>query len=266
MNQELYNQLLGAAAVMVEAQKCDKAIQQRYSQINNLEYELKIQDEKVKDSKGSFHALTAWGVVLMILGFGNGGMFTFGILAVGLEEGLMEILLDPTVIPLCFFIIILFVLGIVGLSMRNIARIKRKKYIEKLKKESEENKIKIQSKIKKLEAEIEKIKDGLRKFGEENEYLLAFLPVKYRWPDAINFMLQAVENLRADSLKEVINLYEQELHLLEQERILNNNALMQQRYNESILQMAETINYNQERINSNLKFVQTLQLLDIFDD
>ena len=114
--------------------------------------------------------------------------------------------------------------------------------------------------------EVEIIKDGLRKFGEENEYLMEFLPVKYRWPDAIYFMLQAVENLRADSLKEVINLYEQELHLLEQERILNNNALMQQRYNESLQQMMQVIDANQQQINSNLKFVQTLQFLNLFDD
>ena len=257
MNQELYNQLLGAAAVMAEVKKCDEAIQKRYSQINYSEDQINDQEKIIKNAKHSYHAMTAWGVVLMIVGFGNAGILLLAIL---------EVLSDPAAVPFIVFVVIFFILGIFGLFMRNMARVKRKKYIKKIQKGCDEAKKMYQARIKKLEEEVETIKNGLKKFGEENEYLMEFLPVKYRWPDAIYFMLQAVENLRADSLKEVINLYEQELHLLEQERILNNNALMQQRYNESLEQMMQIVDANQQQINSNLKFVQTLQILSLFDD
>lgn len=49
-------------------------------------------------------------------------------------------------------------------------------------------------------------------------HIIAYFPQKYRNPQAINFILDCATDGRADSLKEALNLYEQHLYMLRQER------------------------------------------------
>lgn len=56
-------------------------------------------------------------------------------------------------------------------------------------------------------------------FKTHNSRFVQFLPQKYRNMTATQWMANAVANRRADTLKEVINLYEEQLHRWEMENI-----------------------------------------------
>ena len=51
---------------------------------------------------------------------------------------------------------------------------------------------------------------------------LSEVPIKYHNCDAINWMIDALRDKRADTLKEVINLYEEECYRREKIKAINN--------------------------------------------
>jgi hypothetical protein len=46
----------------------------------------------------------------------------------------------------------------------------------------------------------------------EKKEIISIIPEKYRYPLAVNFFAEVLENGRADSMKEAMNLYEEQLH------------------------------------------------------
>lgn len=251
MNQELYNQFLNAAVIMVEAQRCDKLLNECYDYIELNEDMIKEKKYKMDNSKSAYRKTRVWGLILMIAGpvlalstCGEKGMEGIGV----------------------FF----FIHSFVGVFLFMLGRIKRQKYMKQAKKDYEETKEFAEQEIKEELSKVDEIKAGLREYANKNEHLIAFLPSNYRNPNAINFMLNAIKNLRANTLTDVINLYEQELHLLEQERLLKEvvqtQQQLQEQYYYSMLEIADTIRNNQDQINSNLRTIQTLQFLNMFND
>ena len=267
MNEQLYNQFLDAASVMIGVQKFDEAINTKTDEWSDKCGELLDAQDRAKSANKSYGKWTGWGVFFMIFGFVNALLYSaavviavFGAILEGTSFYLVEI------IPLMLVVGFLFFVGFLGMCLFVAARIKRKKRVKKAKKECAVAEVEIQAQIDKIEEEIEYIKGHLREFADENEHLIQFLPSSYRNPHAIGFMLKAIENLRANTLTDVINLYEQELHFLEQRSILQNNAEMQRIHNENMLYAMETINRNQERMNSNLQFIQAMQIINMLDD
>lgn len=270
MNQQLYNQFVDAASMMVVAQKFDVAIQKKMDEWSN--YGILISDAKKKADRAhkSYGKWTGWGVFFTIFGFVNsflillsGGATTLEFIVAGRGFTESDML---GMIGVGLIIIGLFIMGIIGLCLIGTARRKRKKFKKKAMQEFQDVEARIEPLMDEVEKQIDRLKDRLRQYAEENDHLIRFLPSSYRNPQAIGFMMKAVENLRADNLTDVINLYEQELHYLEQERILSNSAEMQRLHNESMLYAMDSINRNQERINSNLQFMQAMQFINMLDD
>lgn len=107
-------------------------------------------------------------------------------------------------------------------------------------------------KIKELEEEAEEIK-------KKYESIISVLPVNYRNFNAASYMLDAIINTRADTLKEAINLYEQALHNWRMEKLLENHIKMNEinaKYASSAL---SEIQRNQNRIVSELRNVESMQ-------
>ncbi len=246
MNNQLHNQLLDAASLMVFAQKIDAAIQSRTERWNDYAFSIADAKAEVDNAHKLYGKRTGWGVFLTIFGFVN------------------------FLSTLRFSISIVFLLlGILGIYFIVSARAKRKIYKNKAMKEYQRVEAEITPLMDEIEKNIDELRNTLRRYANENDYLINFLPSCYRNPDAIGFMLRAVENYRANTLTDVINLYEQELHYREQERIMNNlnSAIQEQnRQNENILYAMDSISRNQERMNSNLQFVQAMQFINMLDD
>ena len=281
MNQQLYNQLLGVASVIVGAQKFDEARAAKRNEWETLSNRLIDADKKVKNAHRSYGKWTGWGVFMMIFGFGNlllaGGtslVYALPIIIETFVDGLFTIEnLEGADISIlhAFFLTALILLAFACIAFLGIiffvfARIKRKKYKKKAIKEHEALEAELLPKMDKIEKEIAQIQARLEQFVKGNEARYQFLPSNYRNHHAVGFMLKAVENLRADTLRDVINLYEHELHMLEQERILQDAAEMQRIQNASMLYTMESIERNQKRMNSNLEFMQAMQFISMMDD
>ena len=159
--------------------------------------------------------------------------------------------------------VVIFLIGFVAFFGALITLIVLKKSTTK---SGNAKKDRCKSRYNELEEEIQELLKQKNTYIEKTERYVSFLPSCYRNPQAIGFMLQSVTNLRADTLKEVINLYEHELHMLEQERILNNVAEMQRIQNENTMYALNAIQQNQERINSNLRDIHTWQIFSTFSD
>lgn len=66
--------------------------------------------------------------------------------------------------------------------------------------------------IQKIRQQICEIEDERDRFLNEHAYVLDFLPEDYREVMAVGYIEECIRNLRADTLKEAINLYEEQKH------------------------------------------------------
>lgn len=100
----------------------------------------------------------------------------------------------------------------------------------------------------------EKIKEitvALNDFIDENTDISAKIPPDYRNFPATSYMANAIRNCRANTLKEAINLYEEELHKM---KMLDN----QMKTNNQIYDLC----IMQAKMNSEIKSMQRLQMFD----
>lgn len=258
MNQELYDQLLNGGLVALYREKRKKDILQVNDRVRASEGALAKKKASIGDNPYSFRK--GFGIFLSIAG----GLFfaaflfsnTFNLIK---DSSWLITMIDEdpgdfiTNLILCIASGIAFFTG-VGLIVS--AKKLRKKYVIKTKEEYKAEEEKYTDLLKKSTEELNGITAEINEFNANHGHFLDFLPEKYRSIEAIGFMLEAVYNLRADTLKEVINLYEAELRD-------RNIARMQQLQNERMLYAMSQINDNQERINSTLQEIKTLQFVDI---
>ncbi len=267
MNQQLYNQLVDAASVMVGVQEFDEAITRKTDEWARMGGVLFDTKDKVKEAHKSYGKWTGWGIFFLIFGLGNALLFLISIIFVAAEYIIDGDYFDIS--EMSPFIVLMIIFGLIafgGICLIISASAKRKHYVKKVTKEVSIAEVELQQEIDKIENDIEKLREGLQKFADENRHFLDFLPSNYRNPQAIGFMLRAIENLRADTLTDVINLYEQELHFMEQRRILEDTAEMQRIHNENMKYAMESINRNQERTNANLNVIQAMQFISMLSD
>ena len=267
MNQELYNQLVDGASVIVAVQKMEAAINAKKDRWADLCVDYSEGEENIKKAKGSYGKWKGWGIFMSIFGFGNALLLVFAIISATLDS--LEGGVDFSIWEIIPFIVItvgFVAFGLLGLLLSAVAAAKRRKRVKKATKECKGIQDAAQAKIDKMESEIDRLEASMRKYILDNQHRLAFLPSDYRNAYAIGFMIKALENMRADTLKELVNLYEQELHFLEQERIMNNSAEMQRIHNENMRYAMDTIQRNQERMRSDIQFMQVMQAINMMDD
>ena len=112
-------------------------------------------------------------------------------------------------------------------------------------------------KIEKLEKNISEIVEAGEKFAEKNGHVLKFLPNQYRNLQATSYMLMAVKNGRADTLKEAINLYEEQLHRWRLEDAARQSAEAQ----EYLALAVEELSARQAETNDHLRSIEFMQYM-----
>ena len=107
--------------------------------------------------------------------------------------------------------------------------------------------------------ELRMLKQAWDSYANENWRYVEFLPEDYQHTHAVGYMLKAVKNQRADSLKEAINLYYQEFESM--------TAIEQQRMmNEDLLYVLEEMNESIERNNDMIVGAQLAQAIYMFGE
>lgn len=99
----------------------------------------------------------------------------------------------------------------------------------------------------------------LEVFQNSNRHVVEFLPAKYRNLEATQYMAYAVGNRRADSLKEVINLYELQLHRWEMERLSQQAVYQNMQLQNSLDRLAE----QQADTNRQLRNIEDLEFYSL---
>lgn len=125
--------------------------------------------------------------------------------------------------------------------------------------------ITLDDRINPLKEEIAQIDTILSECSEIMDTCLKFIPSKYRNLHAVAFMYEAVDNRRADTLKEVINLYEAHLSDLESKHAMQAAARMQQEQLASINELMQQMSDSQERMADDVNQMKLMQLYEKYN-
>lgn len=247
MNVELYNQLIGAACIMMYKKSClDKVAKYKSEMESNrmlLGTSKKIKDEweakrKAGVKTGSIIAFLCFLIVVPCL-------FAWG----------------ETLGGLVFFGAVLFISALVAIInaiiMVNKLPKMQKEYNTKCETCKKEN--------KELLAKSSEIIDQLDNMWASCPELYDFLPEKYQELYAVLFMLDAVKSLRVDTLKEAINLWEAELKWMAEQQQKRQFEAIRQRQNAQMMAALSEIESNQEQLNSNLRDIKVMQYIDYYN-
>lgn len=104
--------------------------------------------------------------------------------------------------------------------------------------------------------DIDKLSQEEKTLWKENQRFLDFLPEKYRSEIAVTYMMLAVKNCRADTLKEAINLFENACDQWRIEKILADTAKMNRLQYEHMAQATREIEQNQEKLHYELQCIR----------
>ncbi len=253
MNESLSAQLKQAAFVLMhkllnEAKIAElkKRISDKEKEIEDLRWNIdNIKKPSKSNSVGLFCASVCWLIFTIIATIFWGGIYAF---------------VECSIFTLLHYFIFIRSSSNYKKKLKNYleSETENKASIEKIEKELP--KIKEETQI-----EIEKTEKILNECFEEGKQFLDFLPQKYRNADAVCFMFEAVENCRADTLKEAINLYENELRYRKEqgEKILA--AEQQAAYLQNLQSILQDIGENQDAINNNLTEIKTMQFFDMIN-
>ena len=166
-------------------------------------------------------------------------------------------------------ILIAFIISASVLTVSIIARIRTKRaqddyyYTAPLEYERAKHDV-IEPAIKKLEEQIAQAEQEANEIWEQHKSLLDFLSENYRTLDAIGFMLKSVKDFGADTLERAKLLYQEELRHREQMGAIAQQNMLQQRQMQSMNDALIGIQQNQQLIHDDLKSIQTLQALDFY--
>ena len=250
MNQTLYEQLLNSAMMLLHREKMNKKIKECQREIQNYNANLDVIAQKIYRKPDGYYAKKGWGIFFLILCLvGNISLFSSGI--------------D---IRLCILLAIIWntILIALACSFLLLAQKSRKKYDSATQREYETTKQEIiDPAIKKNNEKIKKIEEDLAWFWELHKSLIEFLPEKYQTLDAVAFMLESVKNLRANTLTDVINLYEEECRWRITQATITQQAMLQQLQSQRLNDTLREIEQNQQNLHSDLQSIQTMQLFDM---
>lgn len=255
MNKELYDKLICAALLLIGMQKEDEKIAKTKGEIDNLNYQLIKAKENTKSKPRGYIAKKVWGIILTSVFGLNYFIFTIGILSADHALELKDTI--PPFIPITGFTII-------GILLLISARKKRLKHQAKCIKEYEELQKTTAEKIEELNNEIEYISEKKEIFYSLHKDVIEFLPQKYHTLDAVGFMLESVQNLRADTLTDVINLYEDEIRWRKTQTAIAQQNLIRENYARQLNNIMSQIEKNQQDLHSDLQNIQIMQMYNTF--
>ena len=216
MNQQLYQQLQKAGDVLLTVICYNAKLKDLNDQMNANRAKVVQAEKSIKEQRPNWYYTRILGGILFLF-LSAVFVFAFGITFITEFDLFMsDLATDPMSIILA---IIIFLLACILLPLSLLAIISafvsKKKLIKRAKKEYEELKVTTAERNLELSNEYNTRKQDREQYASENWHHLDFLPKPYQNAHAVAFMLDAVHNLRADTLKEAINLYEQELKHIE---------------------------------------------------
>ena len=230
MNQQLYDQLIAAGQVLMkqheEIERCVKI------RMNIKKIKLETEDI-LKKKKVEYKARFVVGAILAGLFF-LPAFFFLGM--IGSYESV------NSMFSTFFFTGLPCLIGVALLASIPMSKFTLAKKVEA---EYQATKEINDRNIVKLEVEIQKIQEDLKEYMRQNQHKLSFIPEDYQDIQAVSFMIRVVHNLRADSLKEALNLYD--LELKHQQTLAV--AEQQRAQNENLMTAIKMVNARQEQIN-----------------
>ena len=263
MNEQLWQQLLDAGEVLVYREQVMSEIDRMYAEIEDNNNAIEVARKKTKLMPKYFIPLMILSVVILYYGIpmfiASLAMPIIGIITMEVSDVIISAISG---IILSIISLVIISIGITILVVTIVWFLMRKKRAKHKYKRIKADNEKMNSEITEV---IEKLKEDAISYLEGNIYKIEFLPVDYQTADAAGFMLQAVKNLRADSLKEAINLYAEELKhresmaAAERQRIQNEEMM----YAMQMLNMnMENMTSSQERTNRTLNDINFIQTMD----
>ncbi len=193
MNKELLNQLSDATEFLDGLQQRTSSLKVKKAKIKDLNAAISRKKEALDEFKAKADTGTDLFTTSEILKFYLPSILSF----------------------LFFWPIVLFVFIFQHRKFKKVKEAKRQEMLNSYpvkEKEYSDFKEECNAKIADIQAEIDETSKEANCFIAENGHYVAFLPQKYRLnPHAVEYMCSLVSNMRADTLKEAINLYESEL-------------------------------------------------------
>lgn len=127
-------------------------------------------------------------------------------------------------------------------------------------------------KLNDLNAQLQDLRAYQQELAQEQAAsTLSLLPPKYTYLEAIDFFIDVIVNLRADSMKEAVNLYEEHLHRQRMEDAQNKLAEQQdkmlqlQRENQAILnsisQSTQSADLSVRRVGADVQTLEALAMI-----
>ena len=203
MNLPLYQQLQKAGDVLLTVICYNAKLKDLNDEINQNHAKVVQAEKDIKEQRPTLYGTRIGCGSLLLLP-------AIGWLVAGIVIFIIE--LEPVML-------VVAALGCITLPLSLLAIISailsKKKLIKRAKKEYENLRAATSERNCELSNEYNKRKQDRDQYTNENWHHLDFLPKPYQNAHAVAFMLDAVHNLRADTLKEAINLYEQELKHME---------------------------------------------------
>ena len=199
MDKELYSNLATAVEYFQYGEKFEELVAIEENKIQSAKDEFYRQKNKGSVFFYIFYALFILGIFVSVVGF------IVSLVYLKQYNGS-----DPIAIKVYRTMAVVFLLmGIFSVFMVIVLHIKDKIHEAKFTKIYQKT---VQPKIDAAEAEIANVENLVNEFVAENLHLIEFIPMQYRHMQAVSYMFYAVANKRADTLKEAINLYEEQLH------------------------------------------------------
>lgn len=260
MNQQLYVQLTQAAFVLANKMKNEREIitlqnslYERKKKIEDLKKKIAIKPVKTSDGGCFFISVAVLVFLISVTMFIN--YFVMG----------NDYLITIGSLLLTVSLILWFIGGLLNGNAELHSQEKADAMAEELRiLEKEDAKFE-----EEVNSKIEKIQKLNGECWDTGKHFLEFLPQKYRTSQAIAFMGEAVKNLRADTLKEAINLYEDKMDRdikweLEMEEIQEQSKVQREHMRE-MERLAEESAGTQKRIEDDLEKIKEMQYYDMMN-
>ena len=239
-----------------ERNKVNNELQKLKNEVDDAEFELDNEKEKFKEGK----KFGSW--IGPFFGGLAGGYFIGGILIAIIVSIIASIFgFDMNSIQNYMMISLLIIAILAGVGVA-YSEANDKSGIENAQKAlaTAENALAKDSPA--LETQISRIDVTISQIQAKCDELCAFLPQKYRTLHAIDFMFEALDNMRADTLKEVINLYESHLSDMELKQQLNRMQIasaIQTQELQIMNSMMDKLEKNQSSMSDDIADIKNMQ-------
>lgn len=252
MNKELYDKLLESTILMVYKKGCADKIAKYEDEMKHNQAIIDRYLHNIHEKPNNYGLKKGWGIAFIIIGP-----------IMGIDTFMPAISTGSTILLCISFMF--FSIFLIGAIMLLSARKMRLKHIKDAEKEYKEVQSRLLSENKKIKVKKEELAVEFQKNWKLASECYDFLPSKYQELSPVLFMLDAVKTLRADTLKEAINLWEAELKWIAEQQQKRQYEEIRRRQNAQMMAALSSIESNQEQLNSNLKDIKVMQYIDYFN-